>query len=86
MSITPEGKVHRYNAYLRLYVALSPQHGELGWQRTQWFEALPEEQKQPGHWYRYEGFEGLTEVRVDGSGEWHKDGKLPQGVDPKTVV
>jgi hypothetical protein len=77
---------HPYSAYLRLYVEWTPEHGESAWQQTQQFEQLSQEQKMPGHWYRYEGEDGLIEVRADRSGEWHGDGKLPEGVDAASVV
>ena len=76
----------RYNAYLRLYVAWTPEHAEAAWRDAHRFENLPDEQKQPGHWYRYEGSDGLIEVQPDHSGEWHGDGELPEGVDPASVI
>jgi hypothetical protein len=77
---------HPYSAYLRLYVEWTPEHGESAWQQAQQFEQLSQEQKMPGHWYRYEGEDGLIEVQADRSGEWHGDGKLPEGVDAASVV
>ncbi|MDQ2839496.1 MAG: hypothetical protein M3Y72_00320 [Acidobacteriota bacterium] len=79
-------KAHRYSAYLRLYVAWTPESGEAAWQNAHHFERLSDEQKQPGHWYRCEGLAGLIEVTSDGSGQWHQDGKLPEDVDPGTVI
>jgi hypothetical protein len=80
------GAAHRYGTFLRFYVATMPQAAEAGWQAAQQFERLSPEQKEPGHWYRYTGEEGLIEVQADRSGEWHADGKLPEGVDPAVVV
>lgn len=79
-------KAHRYSAFLRLYVAWTPEHGEAAWQDAHQFERLSDEQKQPGHWYRYKGTTGLIEVQADHSGEWHADGKLPEDVDPGSVI
>jgi hypothetical protein len=76
----------RYGAFLRFYVATMPEAAEDGWQAMQQFERLSPEQKEPGHWYRYTGQPGLIEVQADHSGEWHADGKLPEGVDPSLVV
>ena len=77
---------HRYSAYLRLYVAWMPEHGEAAWQDAHRFENLPDQQKQPGHWYRQEGSAGLIEVQPNHSGEWHGDGELAEGVDPASVI
>jgi hypothetical protein len=77
---------HLYGACLRLYVEWTPEHGESAWQQMQQYEQLSDEQKMPGHWYRYEGEDGLIEVQADRSGEWHRDGKLPEGVDAASVV
>jgi hypothetical protein len=79
-------KAHRYSAYLRLYVAWTPESAETAWQDMHRFERLGDEQKQPGHWYRYAGSAGLIEVTPDGSGQWHQDGKLPDGVEPAAVI
>lgn len=77
---------HRFGAFLRFYVATMPEAAEDGWQAAQQFERLSPAQKEPGHWYRYAGQPGLIEVQADHSGEWHGDGKLPEGVDPSLVV
>ena len=79
-------KAHRFSTYLRLYAAMTPDHGESAWQVAHRFDRLSEEQKQPGHWYSYPGETGLIEVQADRSGEWHADGKLPDDVDPNSVV
>ena len=77
---------HAFNAYLRPYVAWTPEAGESAWRDAQRFDRLSVEQKKPGHWYRFEGGSGLIEMRADGSGQWHKDGQLPPNVDPADVV
>lgn len=77
---------HRLQTFLRFYVATTPQTAEEGWQVTQRFERLPYAEKQPGHWYRFEGSNDLIEVDEDRSGEWHRDGVLPEGIDPGLVV
>ena len=86
MTIPVMEKSHRYNAYLRFYVAWSPQSAEASWQEAHRFDCLSDDQKQPGHWYRYAGSPGLIEVQADHSGEWHSDGKLPGDVDPASVI
>ena len=50
------------------------------------FEQRPRSGSGPTHWYRFAGEFHLTEIREDRSGEWHADGKLPEGVDPSAVV
>lgn len=84
--VSPAAVAHRYMTYLRYYVATMPQAAEDLWQMSFQFERLSEEQRTPGHWYRYEGQPGLIEVGLDRSGEWHPDGILPEGVDPGQVV
>ena len=86
MATTAVDPAHRFSAYRRLYAALSPEEGETAWQEAHRFDRLTNEQKQPGHWYRFEGQTGLIEVQADRSGEWHADGKLPDDVDPASVI
>jgi hypothetical protein len=77
---------HRLNAIMRFYVSRSPDAAEAVWRSRQQFERLPAEKKQLGHWYRYPGPGGLIEVRANGSGQWHADDSLPEGIDPNLVV
>jgi hypothetical protein len=77
---------HRLNAMMRFYVSRSPAAAEAVWQSRQQYERLPAEKKQLGRWYRYPGPGGLIEVRANGSGQWHGDDSLPEGIDPNLVV
>ena len=76
----------RYIAFLRLYAAITPEDGESAWQFARRFDALSLVEKSPGHWYRCADDNSLIEYKTDGSGQWHRDGKLPVDVDPATVV
>ncbi len=82
----PGDRAHLYSTFLRLYVALTPQHAEDAWQESQQFAQLSDDQKKPGHWYGYEGSDSLIELKPDGSGQWHPDGRLPDGIDPARVI
>ena len=86
MADEAEDPAHRFGAYRRLYAAMSPDEGETAWQTAHRFDRLSDEQKQPGHWYRFPGEIGLIEVQADRSGEWHADGILPDGLDPASVI
>jgi len=71
---------------LRYYVCTLPAMAEAGRRRHLSFEKLSPEQRAPGHWYHFAGDPGLIEVRGDGSGQWHPDGVLPEGVDKSYLV
>ncbi|MBS1800359.1 MAG: hypothetical protein JSS95_11070 [Acidobacteria bacterium] len=86
MGAYEESPAHRYQTLLRLYVATATEEAELSWRRQVLMETLPAELKEPGHWYRFAGSKDLIEVTPDRSGQWHPDGALPTGVDPRLVV
>lgn len=82
----PVEAVHRLMAFLRFYAAIMPQMAEEAWQRTHQFEQRRSFGSGSTRWYRFAGEPDLIEVGEDRSGEWHADGKLPEGVDPSSVV
>jgi hypothetical protein len=86
MSDSAQWAMHHFLGFLRFYVAITPQSAEELWQMMNRFEQRPSSGSGPIHWYRYAGELHLTEIRPDRSGQWHADGKLPEGVDPSSVV
>jgi hypothetical protein len=86
MSNPSQWAVHRVFAFVRFYVAMSPQAAEELWQTLHQFEQRPSFGSGPTRWYRFAGQTDLVEIGEDRSGEWHADGKLPEGVDPNSVV
>ena len=76
----------RFNAYLRLYVAVTPESGEESWRRARRFEAIPIEDRIPGHYYRFGNDGDLIEFKADGSGQWHPAGQAPEGFDTARVI
>jgi hypothetical protein len=86
MSDSARWAAHHFFGFLRFYVAVTPQTAEELWQMMNRFEQRPESGSGPIRWYRYAGEFDLTEIEQDRSGEWHADGKLPEGVDPSSVV
>jgi hypothetical protein len=86
MSNPSEWAVHRVSTFLRFYVAMSPQAAEELWQTVHQFEQRTSFGSGPTRWYRFAGQTDLVEIGENRSGEWHADGKLPEGVDPSSVV
>jgi hypothetical protein len=79
-------KALAFSALQRLWVAYEPAYAENQWQKAFAFAALPEEQRTPGHWYRYQQDErGFIECGATGDeGAFHTE--LPSGIDPGSVI
>ena len=76
----------QFNAYLRLYVAVTPESAEQSWRQAKCFDAIRPEDRTPGHYYRFHDDDSLIEFKPDGSGQWHPADQLPDGFDPARVV
>ena len=85
MSEAPEAW-KKYLAWLRLYVAVSPESAEDAWKVAQCFDAVKPEDQIPGHFYRYAHDNSLIAFKADGSGQWYPSGQMPEGFDPARVV
>jgi hypothetical protein len=76
----------KYLAWLRLYVAESPETAEDAWKVAQCFESVKPENRMPGRFYRAADDGSLIAFKADGSGQWYPSGQTPEGFDPARVV
>jgi len=71
-------------AIQRFYIAICPEFAETQWRRAHEFRALPEDQRQAGHWYAYKAGNGFIHVDENLNGEYVPE--LPADVDPAQVI
>jgi hypothetical protein len=82
--VTPSPAARAFAAMQLLLLAVDPAHGESRWSTAHRFDALPDDLKAPGHWYK--PADGVGAIRVDEhmNGQWYPE--APPDLDLASVV